>query len=623
MNRFSLLFLFLSSVAFVCADQLEENVHVIVGSIISIPPGKDVPITTNVIVPPEKDVPIHSNVILPPGKDVPIHSNTNPFPPGQGVPIHTNSISHPKKAIQIHTDSISHPKKAIQFHINTFSPPDKDVPIHTNTFSHAKKAIQIHTNTFSPPDKDVPIHTNTFSPPDKDVPIHTNTFSPPDKDVPIHTNTMSLPDDNELYDTIYQQKMLIESLESQIQALTVTEASLSTLAANVRSSCQADFQSFCSQNQLLVDPNLVYATEIFDYSDYSPYFDTLKPDEPIPEDIPNDGQFDNNHASHDHSKDSHDSHDSHDHSKDSHDSHDHGHNHGHDHHAEHHGHRKQFKFRNLRSLHSQENGQQPPHRLGFGSFDNDQCMMSHIMELSINCQTAINQKIESNELNMNQNNAIVYDDDNKGCHGGLVATLLIVFIVFTCAVRRHRKRFLKMKKFIDVLYDNAEIKSVVEGIVGEPLPSRCQPCGNKSKKCFILKRVFAVWFFSSIIVALFYLAFGTPIEIVLIGILSSLFQLIVLIIVVSIVIKIFKCCFKCFCKRNNSNNETSSNKETSEYPGQNRLLIQPIIFNPNSIPFQYQPIPTNHSINEHAPYNSSNENIEMAYAGIPIQPNNL
>jgi len=74
-------------------------------------------------------------------------------------------------------------------------------------------------------------------------------------------------------------------------------------------------------------------------------------------------------------------------------------------------------------------------------------------------------------------------------------------------------------------------------------------------------------------------------------------------------------------KKNNSNNQTSSNVSINDYPGQNRLLIQPIIFNPNAVPFQYQPIPTEHSINEHTTDDFQNQNFEMAYAGIPVEPN--
>jgi hypothetical protein len=613
MNRFSLLILFLSSVTFVCAEQFDKNRYITVANKISIPEKQ---------APPDPPVYKTKNPSLF-AKDFPRDLKTEKRFSSGGHPLHTNPSTIGKKKT---------------FHFN---------PIN----------IQQNPN-------------NEYS--KSDVPVMNTQFS----------------NDNELYNTIYQQQIQIENLESQIQALANSKATRASLTENVRSSCQADFQFFCQQNQFPVDSNPVDETGILYYMDdfytgsFGPYevdetdlfyymddysyisefknsFESVfpyesvsqvdpiesvsqvdpiesvsrvDPFESVSEFFPNDGQSDYNQAIHDH-KDNHDNHDNHednhDNHRDNHDNYEHDHyghnnnnNHDHDHFG-HHGHRRQFKLRNLRSLHSQEKNQQPLNKLGFGSFDNDKCMMSHIMDLSVACQISINQKIESDELSMSQNEANIYDDqDKKGCHGGIAIILFIVFVVFICALRRLRKRFLKMKKFIDLLYDNAEIRSVVEGIVGEPLPPRCQPCCGKSKKCFIIKRVFVVWFFSSIIVALFYLAFGTPIEIVLTGILSSFIQLIVLIIVISIIVKLCKCCFKCFCKRNNSNNETSSNNQNSEYPGQNRLLIQPIIFNPNSIPFQYQPIPTNHSINEHAPYDSSNENIEMAYAGIPIQPNN-
>jgi hypothetical protein len=509
--------------------------------------------------------------------------------------------------------------KNIQFPVKE----DRDVSVHTSDLKNLPDIHKPHLNNLA--HNGIIMKINSM-PSINNIEERSNSeFSGSDRSV---INSQLPNNNNELYDTIYQQKILIESLESQIKALTVTEETLSTLVTNVRSSCQADFQIFCQQNQLPFDSYLVSESEKSYYSDYFPSwgYESEYPIVSIPEAISNGGQLENNHESHDHSKDTHDSHDGH--NQDSHDSHDghnqdsHNQNHGHDNHG-HHGHRKQFKARNLRSLHSLEKDSQP-RQLGFGSSGNDQCMMLHFLELSGNCQLSINQKIEAEAKYQFQHEATVdEDDEHNGCHGALIGVLLIVFVVFACAVRRHRKRFLKMKKFVDVLYDNAEIRSVVEGIVGEPLPPRCQPCNGKSKKCVFVKRVFAVWSLSSIVVALFYLAFGTPIDIILTGILSSFIQLVVLIIAISIIVKLFKCCYKCFCKRNNSNNQTPNNNiEASEYPGQNRMLIQPIIFNPNSIPFQYQPIPTNHSVNEHAPFNSRNENIEMAYAGIPIQPNN-
>jgi len=291
-------------------------------------------------------------------------------------------------------------------------------------------------------------------------------------------------------------------------------------------------------------------------------------------------------------------------------------------HALHHRHGMGSKHRLLRSdsesfSHSQRHSRTP--RLGFGSRQADQCMMSHLMKLSSSCQDSINVQFEMNEMYTYQNSE---EFSHSGCPGKFLI-FAVVLLVFSCIARRHHKRAKKMRKFLDVVYDNAEIKSVVEGLAGEPLPPRPRCCMDSGKKA-VLRKFFLIWLLVSTIIGIYYISNGVAADIVITAIFSSTIHLIVFSVIIAIIIRMFKKCFKCLCNRN-SESVTEPNQVSQQL---NRISIQPITFqSPPSAAFQYQPIPQydqSQLSNDQANFELRNGHYEMAFAGIPyaVQPNN-
>jgi hypothetical protein len=423
---------------------------------------------------------------------------------------------------------------------------------------------------------------------------------------------------------IVQQQKMIKNLQAQIDSLTVTEEKLSNAAAQVRSSCAADFQMYCEFPQIEVI-DIIYNPNV-------PETET-KPQNPV------------NPQSGSESSDSHSGSNSHSNSESQAKSNSHPHdsqaNHApHDRHDNvgRHEHGHFYKNTHLRKLFSSDSssfdgssifGKKngfPGMRIGFGSFENDQCMMSYIMELSSECQSSINEILELNEDYKYQNQM---DSQNQGCRGGLIVLFLIILVLLPCIAHRRRRHFMKMKKFVDVMYENPEVRGVVEGIVGEQLPPRPKCCMMNPTTKKIIHRSFLAWLISSTIVAIFFIATGTPADLVFGAIFSATFNFIFLILFCVGIYKLLKCCCCCCFRKRNNSNQCSMNTNVNQFPGQNRLNLEPIIFqSPSSAPFQYQPIPKNEnnqsntqnsSTNQHpADYFGDNGNIQMIYAGIPV-----
>jgi hypothetical protein len=436
---------------------------------------------------------------------------------------------------------------------------------------------------------------------------------------------------------IGDQQKLITSLQTQIDTLTITPEKISIAATNVRSVCAADFQKFCQQSEIMIENIFIlqsdpkqeknaFDSNIFVVEDptisnnlnqnnFFPNFGSPIPSHNIHhEDKPQKPRklassdswsfdfFFKSSASSDSSSSSSSS------SSDS------------------------SSSSIPANVLFTSTASHPFHDLpiGFNSLENEMCMMSHIMELSSDCQSAINEILELNEDYIYQQSNTVEMEYQTQISGLGIFFLLLLVILPCIAYRRHR-RFMKMRKFIAVMYENPEVRSVVEGIVGEPLPPQPKCCRNSRPKKFICRSILA-WLIISLAVGIFFVAAGVPADLVLTGILSGTIHLIVLVLICVTFVKLIKCCCCCFRKRNHSNQCSSGHSCTNQFPGQNRLNLEHHMIHSSELPFQYQQIPMNEntntqsndssinsSTNQHSRiYFENNNNPSMIYAGIPV-----
>jgi hypothetical protein len=393
--------------------------------------------------------------------------------------------------------------------------------------------------------------------------------------------------ESDLNTQIVKAQQMIDSLEAQLQLLVPPQPLGSTSAANVRTICSADFMVYCkdANNQNTMGKHDEHEKDGHDEHDQHE----------------KDG-----HDEHDqHEKDGHDEHDQHE--KDGHDEHEKN---GHDEHDQHekdghkqHGKNGHGRFLSDHKKHHSKCNHKP--LLVFGSFENDMCMLSNLDQLSLQCQESIQAQIQLNEQKHNE-----FSNAHYRAHGGMFILFIILSLV--CVCKRHHQHRKRMRKFVDVLHENPEIRSAVERIVGEPLPPRPRCCFmNEHKKAF-LRFVFLTWLIASSIVALVFLVLGMPF-VTVVNVLFGSFIGILLLLLVACFIKKTVCCFRRLCCSRScpstSSSPASSFGNTSIQNNYHYHIV------PNADQFDPNEILS-------AAQQFNNGNAQMAYYGLPVAPPN-